>query len=207
MNGSKTEEPVDLGHTPYRGMELPGTIEAEDFDSGGEGISYHDEEEEDKGNVGYRSDNGGVDVVGGAPDGTCAIGYTPAGEWLEYTVDVKREGIYAFEAIVSSGNTNSAISLSLNDGKTLVALTNDIVVPCPEEGSWSHYESVEGQLLIPLQAGRQVIRMTITGGWCNIDKIRFTHVKGTASADLNNDGVVNIVDVTRLIDMIKNKKQ
>lgn len=207
MNGSKTEEPVDLGHTPYRGMELPGTIEAEDFDNGGEGISYHDEEEEDKGNVGYRSDNGSVDIVGGAPDGTCAIGYTPAGEWLEYTVDVKREGTYAFEAIVSSGNTNSAISLSLNDGKTLTALTNDIVVPCPEEGCWSHYESVEGQLLIPLQAGRQVIRMTITGGWCNIDKIRFTHVKGTASADLNNDGVVNIVDVTRLIDMIKNKKQ
>ena len=207
MNGSKTEEPVDLGHTPYLEMELPGTIEAEDFDSGGEGISYHDEEEEDKGNVGYRSDNGGVDVVGGAPDGTCAIGYTPAGEWLEYTVDVKREGIYAFEAIVSSGNDNSSFSLSLHTNDGLTALTDAVPVTSGGKDDWNTYTTSEGQLLIPLQAGRQVIRMTITGGWCNIDKIRFTHVKGTASADLNNDGVVNIVDVTRLIDMIKNKKQ
>ena len=204
MNGDNTAETVDLGHTPFRDMELPGTIEAEDFDCGGEGVAFHDDEEEDKGNVGYRTDNGGVDIVGGAPDGTCAIGYTPAGEWLEYTVDVKKEGIYSYEAIVSSGNTNSAISLSLNDGNTLTALTSDIAVPCPEENSWSHYESVEGRLLIPLQKGRQVIRMTITGGWCNIDKIKFTHVSGsgTLKGDLNADGKVDIVDITKLIDII-----
>ena len=202
----ETEQTLDLGHAPLREMELPGTIEAEDFDRGGEGVAYHDEEEEDKGNVGYRTDNGGVDIVGG--NGGYAIGYTPTGEWLEYTVDVKKEGIYSFEAIVSSGNDNSSFSLSLHTDEGLTALTDEVSVTSGGKDDWNTYTTSEGRLLIPLQKGRQVIRMTITGGWCNIDKIKFTHVSGSGAlkGDFNSDGVVDVVDITKLIDIVKKQK-
>ena len=160
---------------PYKGVtDLPGTLEAEDFDSGAEGITFHDSDNNDEGNTHYRSDNGGVDIVTG--NNSHAIGYTSNGEWLEYTVNVQEEGIYSYDAFVSSGVTSSSFSLSLNTDEGLVQLTPTIAVPSAGSNNWSTYFDVYGRLLVPLKAGQQVIRINITGSSCNIDKIVFNHV-------------------------------
>ena len=161
---------------PYNGVtELPGTLEAEDFDQGAEGISYHDSDNQDEGKVNYRSDEGcGVDIVRG--NGSYAIGYTNNGEWLEYTVNVKEAGVYEYDAMVSSGANNSSFSLSLNENGSLVPLTNSLVVPCLQSNNWDIYSTLHGRLLVPLEAGQHIFRINITGSSCNIDKLVFTHV-------------------------------
>ena len=208
MGGGTSDEDIDLGHTPYCDMELPGTIEAENFDRGGEGVGYHDSDDTNsEGDVGYRDDNGAVEINHGAPNGGFAIGYTAPNEWYEYTIDVKKDGIYSFEAIVSSGYANSSFSLSLHTKDGLTALTDAVPVTSAGENNWNTYTTSKGRLLVPLQKGRQVIRLTISDdGYCNIDKIRFTHVDGTSKGDMNKDGVVDIVDIAKLIEMILNQK-
>ena len=170
----------------YKGnpISLPGTLQAENFDEGAEGIAYHDSDNTDEGKTSYRSDNGGVDIVTG--NGGHAIGYTSSGEWLEYTVDVKEAGNYSYDATVSSGSTSSSFSLSLNTDAGLKSLTGSIPVPCVKENNWDNYRTVHGRLSIPLEEGKQVIRINITGSSCNIDKIHFKHI------DIDNSMNVSI---------------
>lgn len=63
---------------PHKSISLPGTMQAEDFDAGAEGISYHDSDTRNEGTTAYRTNGGGVDIVQG--NGGYAIGYTNAGE-------------------------------------------------------------------------------------------------------------------------------
>ena len=67
-----------------RSLSIPGTIEAEDYDLGGQNNAYFDNDYENQGGE-YRED--GVDVV--TNDNGYAIGYTEVGEWLEYSVNVE----------------------------------------------------------------------------------------------------------------------
>ena len=157
-------------------IALPGTLEAENFDVGGEGVTYHDSDSKVEGDAsGYRSNGGGVDVVKG--NGGYAIGYTATGEWLEYTVNVTEAGIYSYDAYVSSGATTSSFSLSLNTEDGLTPLTDALSVPCVQANNWDTYKAVHGRLSIPLEEGKQIIRINITGGSCNIDKIVFRHIE------------------------------
>ena len=165
---------------PFKEMELPGIIQAEDFDTGADGIAYHDDDSNNQGDVkNYRNDGSGVDIVKG--NGGQAIGYTSSGEWLEYTVNVKEAGVYIYEATVSSGTSGSSFKLSLVNGDKLEALTDVISVPQTGSNNWDTYRTVSGRLLIPLQEGKQILHLDITGSSCNIDKINFRHV------DLNDD--------------------
>ena len=154
----------------HKTMELPGTVQAEDFDECTDGITYHDKDSQNEGTTSYRTDSQGVDIVTGGSG--YAIGYTSAGEWLEYTVNVKTAGRYGYVATVSSGNENTGFRIGLmKDGvETSLATVN-----VPKTGSdWSIYQEVSGTLAKKLDAGQNIIRITLTGSNCNIDKIDFT---------------------------------
>ena len=162
--------------SPFNGeIELPGTLQAENFDKGAENLTYHDTDSKNEGGTSYRNDSEGVDIVSG--NGGYAIGYTSTGEWLEYTVNVKEAGIYSFNAYASSGVTNSSFNLTLNTDEGMIPLTENIVVPCVQSNNWDNYRTIYGRLLIPLEEGRQIIRINITGSSCNIDKIVFNHIE------------------------------
>ena len=181
--------------TPYKGgTTLPGTLQAENFDSGSEGQTYHDSDTKNEGTSSYRTDGGGVDMVTG--NGGYAIGYTAAGEWLEYTVDVTEAGKYSYEAVVSSGNTGSAFTLALKDGNSLVDLCKvNVPKTCDD---WNTYTSVKGNLSQPLEAGTHILRITINGSYCNIDKIIFTCTEPagidavSANGQTGRDAVYNL---------------
>ena len=155
---------------PYKDNNIPGTIEAEDFDIGGDNISFHDSDYDDEGKTEYRSDNEGVDIV--SVDDAYAIGYTSIGEWLEYTVNVTEAGDYTYEIYALSNVMGSSFSLSLNDNGTLTDLTGKISVPQSE--SWS---CITGRFTEPLNEGSNIIRLSITGNNCVIDKIVFKKIK------------------------------
>ena len=67
-------------------------IQAENYDTGGEGVAYHDSDAGNKGGQ-YRSD--GVDIESTTDTGGgYNVGWVAAGEWLEYTVNVAVAGSY-----------------------------------------------------------------------------------------------------------------
>ena len=160
--------------SPFTTINFPGTLQAEDFDKGGEGLTYHDDSRVEGDASYYRSDNSGVDIVEG--NYSFAIGYTNSGEWLEYTVNVTEPGLYSYEAYVSSGIDNSSFTMSLLSDDGLIDLTDVIAVP--KTGSdWNTYKAIGGQLNTKLKAGKNIIRISITGSSCNIDKIVFSKME------------------------------
>ena len=163
---------VNPKREPFAGgkpINIPGTLQVEYYDKGGEGAAYHDNDPDNQGDANYRA-NDGVDIVSG--NGGRAIGYTNTGEWTEYTIDVKEAGTYSYKATVSSGTTNSGFSINLKKGNTITKLA-DVKVPQTGSNDWGTYKVVEGTLSKDLEAGEQTLRITITGSSCNIDKIQF----------------------------------
>src|SRR4051812_36934071 len=79
---------------------LPGTIQAEDFDDGANGVAYRDNS---AGNAGgqYRTSDVDIEVTSDMSGGY-DVGWTAAGEWLNYTVDVAADGTYDIAFRVAS---------------------------------------------------------------------------------------------------------
>ena len=160
-------------------FSIPGTLQMEFYDKGGEGAAYHDNEIENRGDANYRTSDG-VDIVNG--NNGKVIGYTNTGEWVEYTVNVKETGTYKYVATVSSGSTGSGFSINIRNGNTITKLA-DVKVPQTGNNDWSTYKTVEGT--IELEAGEQILRLVITGSNCNIDKIQFSLVTGINGVTLD----------------------
>ena len=154
---------VVIPQEPYKGtaIAIPGTVEAEDYDNGGQNNAYYDTDDTTQGKV-YRED--GVDVV--SITGGYAVGYTVAGEWMEYTVNVAKAGTYTFEAAVASGSRSSSFQLFLDSA----AITDTVKV---DSASWTTYSAVSGTTKM-LAAGTHVLKIAITGSYVNIDKITFS---------------------------------
>lgn len=94
-------------------LPIPGRIEAEQFDRGGEGVAFHDFSSGGPGN-GYR-DDASVEIepctdTGG---GHNVARFRP-GEWLEYTIDVAHAGLYVLELRLSSPNGGGSLHLEIN---------------------------------------------------------------------------------------------
>lgn len=174
--------------TPYNGeKEIPGIIEAEDFDGGAELFSFHDSDNKNEGDIkDYRKDAGGVDFVKG--NGGCAIGYTATGEWLDYTVNVKEAGIYSYEATVSCGSPDgSAFSIDVIKDNDVVNLCK-VNVTQTDNNQWSTYKVMSGEFKVPLEAGNQIIRITIDKPYVNLDKIELK-LEGTGIQSVKGDGL------------------
>ncbi len=136
------------GNTPYLGSPfvLPTRIEAEDYDLGGEGVAYHDN---DAGNNGgqYRSED--VDIEG-CSEGGYNVGWMAANEWLEYIVEVPAPGDYTIDIRVASDATGGNFHIEFNG----VDVTGNVNVPVT--GGWQNWTTVTATAT--LSAGTQVMR-------------------------------------------------
>jgi hypothetical protein len=169
---------IKIPREPFGGLvqELPGKIEAENFDIPGTGSAnktYSDKDSENHGDSDYRKDTG-VDLY---KKGTGVIvGYNQADEWLEYTINVKEAGSYTMFAAVASANATSSFQLSL-DGEPL---TDVISVPQNEgEENYDDYNKVNANVTLP--SGEHILRFTVVGDWMDVDY--FTFVKGENAKD------------------------
>ena len=169
-----TEAPA--GRSPHGGAArpLPGTVQAEDFDNGGEGIAYHDTDPHDNVMNGYRPDPSGVDVEGcGDAGGGYNIGWTWGGEWTEYTVSVATAGAYDIGVRVASGNAGGGTFHVEVDGANV---TGPLTVP--NTGGWQTYQTVTAAG-VQLSAGVHVMRLSLDaegpqGGVANFNYISVT---------------------------------
>ena len=151
---------------------FPALVQAEDYDEGGQGVSYSDKDIANQGNA-YRED--GVDVVGlectdSAATQGCkgyAVGYTQAGEWMEYSVNVPADAKYFVKANVATASETSSFMLLVDNE----AVTDTVVVP-KTDSTWDVYKEVDVGA-VELKQGEHVIRLLITGDYLNIDWIQF----------------------------------
>lgn len=187
-----TVEGPEITQEPYGGspLALPGVIEFENYDLGGEGAAFHDTEPENLaidngGSESYREDDG-IDIEVG--DARVNVGYSSVDEWMEYTVVVQEDATYDFDFTLASGSGDggTSIKIQIGDGDIFTDLgeTGDFA----NTGGWANYTSlvVEG---INLTAGEHVLRFLYTGGGVNIDKVEITSDEVEPAEEVEKFGI------------------
>ncbi|MBK6733467.1 MAG: carbohydrate-binding protein [bacterium] len=136
--------------TPYSGVPapVPGRIQAENYDNGGEGIAYHDMNANNIG-LAYRPAEG-VDLEAAAGGGY-DLYWIVAGEWIEYTFSVAEAGYFDFVPFVATvpGFGNFTLSIDNVDvsGKR----------PVPSTGGFQFWSPIR-IASVPLAAGTHIMR-------------------------------------------------
>ncbi len=162
------------GPQPYKGKvhAIPGQIEAEDFDEGGEGVAYHDTEPENREKTAPPYREGGVDLeFREDASGKYNLGWTRPGEWLIYTVEVKETASYRIEMKVACDKRGGQFRLEF-DG---VDRTGPVEVP--DTGGWKILKPfAKGG--VKLEAGRYAMKLVLDkpgekGSIGDIDFFRF----------------------------------
>lgn len=173
------DTPVNT-RAPFGGVAraIPGIIEAEDFDNGGEDVAYNDSTPGNSGASAYRSGEN-VDIeattdVGGGVN----VGWIGNGEWLEYTVDAAT-GNYDIELRVASGSTTPGdVQVSL-DGEILG--TFDL----SSTGGWQTWSTLTLNNVAITGGNDKVLRLTAVGANFNINWIQFNELAPeTVNGDL-----------------------
>lgn len=146
---------------------VPGTIPAIAFNPGGEGVGYHDNDASNNGGQ-YRPQEG-VDIEQTKEDGGYDVGWTNSGEWMDYTMDVKKTGQYMLAVTAGSPNdANTAGSFRVEiDGK-------DVTGPmdCPNTGGYQNWK--DATKLVYLEKGVHLMRLYELSGAYNLKKYTFT---------------------------------
>ena len=161
-----------LASRPFGGKPhaIPGSIEAEHYDEGAAEVAYHDVDVKNHG-APLRGETQ-VDIEA-RPDasGGHGIGWTKAGEWLVYTVDVKEAGSYTLEIPAASPKQGGTFHLEFNGVDRTGAIT------VPDTGSWQKLGLITKRG-IKLDAGVQSMRIVMerdgpTNSIGDLDLFRF----------------------------------
>ena len=177
-NSSKKTFEVKAPQAPYKGIaqELPGVVEMELYDEGGEGMAFHDSDDKDEGKT-FRKDDG-VDIEE-YETGKYALGWTANGEWVEYTLNVKYTDSYTWTAYAASGSDGSAFKLYIDDK----AISETIKVK--NSGDWKTFKEYEGKTS-ELEAGKHILKIAIEADYVNIDKVEFKAVNEHPEVGVDN---------------------
>lgn len=153
------------GSTPYGGtpVSIPGTIEAEDYDLGGQNDAYFDVDAANQGGA-YRPSES-VDL-GASGEGGFSVGWTASGEWMNYTVHVTQAGQYSVTSRVARGIGGSGSFRIEANG---VDVTGTIVVD--DTGGWGNWVDVISTAA--LTNGEQVLTVVIEDPDINLNRIEF----------------------------------
>ena len=143
--------------TPFGGTPapVPGRVEAEDFDEGGSRVAHFDVT---AGNTGgsYRMTD--VDIAAATDTGGGHyVGWTRAGEWLQYTLNVSATGSYGLQIRIANKGTGARFHLEV-DG---VDRTGPLTVP--DTGGWQNWQTVTTSA-VQLTAGVHVLRLVLDTG-------------------------------------------
>ena len=160
---SVNDTTTSLGQTPFPGEApvLVGdgalTVDATNFDAGGQGVSWNDNPGLDGGTQ-SRGDTD-VELVGSAQD----IGYVLGGEWVEYTIDVAQAGFYDLNLLAKTPIAGNTIAVSLEDGTALATYALADANGSTDNGFGGTAFAATGDQQISLGAGLQTLRFTFDG--------------------------------------------
>jgi hypothetical protein len=202
----------NYGGTPYadsvykNGAQIiPGRLQCEYYDLGGEGVAYHDNDSINSGSghlnlsdgsylnefriseavdISYTKfrepaiDNNSFNFVEPEND-QLYVGWTSPGEWTKYTIKVIEAGNYKLGLMYTS-NQNGKISFSINDkdisGPISVPSTF-VLADSVAWRQWHHWNYIDNITNIPLKEGLQTFTIhTVEIGQMNYDFINFQKV-------------------------------
>jgi len=157
-----------VSQEPYGGNRwtIPGTIEAENYDTGGEGVGYHVTTSRNAGDM-YRNDD--VDIQSTSDKGggynVCSI---TNGEWLKYSVFIPTPGTYTLELRVARKTAgNSSLHVEC-DGHDITGL-----IPVPSTKGWQTWTTIK-KTGIYLNTINQTIKLYCDGNDFNINWFKFS---------------------------------
>ena len=138
------------GGAPYGGTAaaVPGTVYAANYDTGGQGTAYSVTSANGSANS-YRSDGVDLEATADTQNGTGAgaddIGWTNAGQWFNYTVNVATAGTYSVAFRVSSPyGITDALHIASSSGQNLTG-----VVAVPNTGGYETWTTVTASITLP----------------------------------------------------------
>src|SRR6204780_4186063 len=139
------------GEGPYGGTAaaVPGTVQAENYDTGGQGVAYNVTSVNGSANS-YRTD--GVDLEATTDTrGGHDLGWTATGQWFKYTVNVATAGTYAVSLRLAAPTAvTNALQINNAAGTDLTG-----VVTAPATGGWQTWTTVTANITLP--AGTQTL--------------------------------------------------
>jgi uncharacterized protein involved in high-affinity Fe2+ transport len=167
LNSSGGGTPPPPGEAPYGGTAagVPGTVQAENYDTGGQGVAYNVTAVNGSANS-YRSD--GVDLEattdsGGGYD----VGWTAAGQWFKYTVNVATAGTYTVGLRLAAP---TAVTDALHiDNSAGANLSGNVTAPAT--GGYQTWTTVTAT--VTLAAGVQTLTVDQDSPGWNINYLAF----------------------------------
>ena len=159
--------PPPRSASPYGGTPavIPGRVEVERFDEGGEGLAYHDTTLGNKGGA-FRNTDVDIETTGDTGGGYDVAWIRP-GEWLQYTVNVIADGPYDVTLRAASSGSGGVLHLEIDGARA----TGPVTVP--NTGGWQTWGTVTVPR-VPLKAGIHNLRLAFdvngsTGGVANLN--------------------------------------
>jgi len=155
-------------------------IEAEHFDTGGEGVAYSDTDSVNQGGL-FRPDEG-VDLERAVDIGRgYHVSSTASGEWLEYTIFVTEPGLHDLSVRVASATGGAAKVIVNGEDKT----GNWDLPNTDDSQNWT---TVTQEVF--LDYGRQKLRFEILTGGFNLNWLELAPV----ASGVVSDGVYKILN-------------
>lgn len=183
---------------------IPGKLECEKYDLGGEGIAYHDKDSLNNGSGKLNPNDGtflntfrikeGVDIsytkekdIDNNPYNVVEplmqqlyVGWTEAGEWIKYSIEVKEEGEYD-GLLMYTANADAKIAIDIDEKPWLEPVLikstfneNETIV----WRQWHHWNKQTIFTSLKLSKGKHILTLkTVEKGNMNYDFIEFIKVK------------------------------
>lgn len=181
-------------------QHIPGKIECEFYDLGGEGIAYHDSDSINNGSGKLNPANGsylnefrmneGVDIsytkahdIDNNPYSKVFpkmdqlyVGWTKPGEWINYTVKVDRTAVYKL-GLMYTANGDGIIAFDV-DGKEIA---KDLKVTSTHNNrdtvqwrQWHHWNKTDSLAAVKLKKGIHLLTLhVVANGNMNFDYLEF----------------------------------
>jgi hypothetical protein len=183
--------PNGIAGLPYSGaaVNLPGRIEAEKFDNGGESIGYHDLDPTNFGGA-YRAGEG-VDIFAdsGLSNGY-GVGWTNAGEWLEFSVNVTLPVCYRVD-VRAATPVGGSLYLQQDGG----AIGSTLAIP--NTGGYGSWQTVPAG--VTLTQGLHRLRLTALSDGVNLDYLQFSELGNNKPVANAGGPYTTIQDVGRTL--------
>jgi carbohydrate binding protein with CBM6 domain len=192
--------PKSYRGTAFKTQSIPGKIECELYDRGGEGIAYHDSDALNNGSGKLNPANGtylnefrmneGVDIsytksnnIDNNPFNKTIplldhlyVGWTVPGEWINYSINVKKSGVYKIAAMYTA-NGDGAISFDIDNKPA----TGELKIPSTHNDAdtvawrqWHHWNRVDSLTSLKIAKGKHLITLHIVQhGQMNFDYFEF----------------------------------
>jgi len=183
-------------------QKIPGRLQCEFYDLGGEGIAYHDTDPVNNGSGKLNPANGtmlnefrmkeGVDIsytkfqepaIDNSPFNLAEplknqlyVGWTVPGEWINYTIKVTKSGSYSI-GIMYTASGDGGISIQLDGNQ----ITEELRIPSTRNEKesvawrqWHHWNYIDSLTTVKLKKGTHLLKLkTVTNGNMNYDYLDF----------------------------------